>query len=497
MTQAAAKPFTTHADNMNPSKEKVGNVVETLISGAPRNVDEIYLNRLHENPDNPREQIGDVEDLAASVGSVGILEPLLVATAKAYQAADDRLPALEDGDYVVIAGHRRLAAAALADLDTVPCIVRDDLVGADAEVAMLIENLHREDLTPIEEAKGFEQLRSKHGKTQQQIADMTGYNQSHVSKRLALIKLPEDLQAKAGTAALPLEDAIAIAKHSDDPEVMKAIANRPNWKSIEQAASDAARNAERNAKLAEAKKSIKDRSLTFIDNNKVGYSSYQSSCEVTQLEREGVDVTDHLHRDCHAVTLQHKYAPDQSAYIVEVEVCTNPKGHPDSPSAKATAQRAKIESTRAKEAAAANKRRDARLEVVKSAVAKIDAATDLLVDQIIYALAMDARSYVSELCEVYEHLIQVLGITVPEPAEGEADDDDGFDRSIDAFTAYTAASNANLRRATAAWILTDQAVEAESNYGTRSARKAFLEWLQVRGYKLTAVEKQRLKEASA
>lgn len=141
------------------------------------------------HPRNPRRDVGDVTDLAASIAAVGLLEPLVVApwpndlgptpdptcptcgatgkcrtpagtAAKAWHAPRQDLYA--DGvrvEYVVICGHRRLAAVLTAGAANVPVVVRDDLTTTAAQLeAMLVENLHRADLTPIEEARAYQAL---------------------------------------------------------------------------------------------------------------------------------------------------------------------------------------------------------------------------------------------------------------------------------------------------------------------------------------------------
>ena len=105
---------------------------------------------LLENPLNPREELGDVSAEAASMRECGVLEPLIV------------VPVQIDGDarHMILFGHRRRAAAMEAGLATVPCDVRPEYAGRSSEqpADMLAENLHRRDLTAVEEAGGYAQL---------------------------------------------------------------------------------------------------------------------------------------------------------------------------------------------------------------------------------------------------------------------------------------------------------------------------------------------------
>lgn len=121
-----------------------------------------------------------LSELARSVAEHGVLQPLLVRPSG-------------DG-WEVVAGRRRLAAARIAEASVVPCIVRslDDDAAADAALA---ENLHRRDLSPLEQAMAYARLKSR-GLQQQEIAKRVGKSPQHLSTILALLDLPQDLQRK-------------------------------------------------------------------------------------------------------------------------------------------------------------------------------------------------------------------------------------------------------------------------------------------------------------
>jgi ParB family chromosome partitioning protein len=136
---------------------------------------------LVEHPGNVRTELRDLDELEASVRAKGILQPLLVT-----RTADDR--------YVVIGGHRRLAVAVRLDLPRVPVMLRTGLDGALAIEAMLVENLQRDGLDPLDEAIAYQQL-IRGGRTQADIAKAVGKNQGYISQRLALLNLTPDEQA--------------------------------------------------------------------------------------------------------------------------------------------------------------------------------------------------------------------------------------------------------------------------------------------------------------
>src|SRR4051812_19707751 len=103
------------------------------------------------HPANPRNDTGDVVELMASINSVGILQPLVVFPAPA-----------KPGTYVIIAGHRRHKAARLLNIREVPCVVRTDAKRIDDQVIMmLVENLQRRDLGPVEQAEAYGMLRDR------------------------------------------------------------------------------------------------------------------------------------------------------------------------------------------------------------------------------------------------------------------------------------------------------------------------------------------------
>ena len=164
----------------------------------------VALERLVAASDNPRRDVGDVSDLAASIRSVGLLEPLIVC----QQGPSE--------PYLVVAGHRRLAAAALAGLSVVPVIVRR-LTDAERTEIMVIENLQREGLAPLEEALAYRRLIDL-GYSQRKLAERVGSSQATVSKRLALLNLPEAARAALDSGRITLEDAQALTKLNNLPE---------------------------------------------------------------------------------------------------------------------------------------------------------------------------------------------------------------------------------------------------------------------------------------
>lgn len=159
---------------------------------------------------------GNIIDLMNSIAQVGLLTPLIV----------QELGDVEDG-FVVVAGHRRLEALTRLHSDDwlVPVLVRNDFDDRAITQVMLIENLQREDLSPLDEAKAFRSLRQS-GLSQTEIAEKIGRSQSFVSQRLNLLTLPDDVQSLLADKVIKLSDAvemIGISEESLKPLVKKAL----------------------------------------------------------------------------------------------------------------------------------------------------------------------------------------------------------------------------------------------------------------------------------
>jgi ParB family chromosome partitioning protein len=153
------------------------------------------------DPDNLRDELHGIDELAESISSIGMLEPIVVRR--------------RGQQFVIVAGHRRRAAAALLQHVTVPVVIAD-LRAEDVLVAMLIENGQREDLDPIEEARGLEKLRTR-GETplaHAEVAKMIGRTQAYVSNRLALLALPADEQAAIRAGHMPLREGVTRGRHA-------------------------------------------------------------------------------------------------------------------------------------------------------------------------------------------------------------------------------------------------------------------------------------------
>lgn len=456
--------------------QRTGSVVEQLLAPADVRVEQLPVELLFDHPDNPRGSIGDVDELAASIKANGILEPLIVVPAAAWSKHDDRLPHCEAGDYVLIAGHRRKAAAVQAGQATVPCLVREDLVGAAAEVAMLVENLQREGLSAIEEARGFSRLEEQ-GKSQREMARLVGCTQPHVSKRLALLKLPDDIVPLIGTADLPIAAAVELAKIGDEPKLIKTVLKRPSWQTVDQAVEAAIKDRDKATALDARKKQLRDSGIAnIVKFPQYGfYSSGGSQVPLKQLEDDGVDITEHEHFACHAAAVGYTSYSDE----LRVEyICTNPPVHGESKAAKALAERDDYDKKRAREREKEAKRRAERVAILgglcKTPTADVEnLALTALLDQLLEQFYGDD----------YNELAGLLDIPVPD----DAGRDYFHDLDDDPVLLLAGKDAKSLRRVvcTAALLLLD----GELRHGSTAA-KTYLRLLQARGYKLDRDEKR-------
>ncbi len=183
-----------------------------LASGRASVVIDVALDRIKPNPYQPREHFddGETEELAASIRSKGLLQPVLLRR--------------QGVGYELIAGERRLRAARRAELTTVPAIVRD---ASDREVLelALIENEQRVGLTPIESARSYTRALEEFQLTQSELADVLGRDRSTVSNVIRLLRLPEKVQAMIEDRRLSLGHARALLA-LDDPKRCHMIAER-------------------------------------------------------------------------------------------------------------------------------------------------------------------------------------------------------------------------------------------------------------------------------
>jgi ParB family chromosome partitioning protein len=147
-------------------------------------VTEIPVETIKANPDQPRRHFdeADLDELAQSIREKGVLQPILVR------------PAVFAGEFQIVAGERRWRSAQRAGIRAIPALVRSLSDEEVLEIA-IVENVQRQDLSPMEEADGYRTLIEKFGRTQAQVADTVGKSRVHVANALRLLQLPDSVQA--------------------------------------------------------------------------------------------------------------------------------------------------------------------------------------------------------------------------------------------------------------------------------------------------------------
>ena len=195
-----------------PKKMGLGRGLDALLPEIEEQesaVREIAITDIDRNPQQPRRAFDEeaLKSLSESIRVSGVLSPLLV---------------VQTGErYRLVAGERRLRAALMAGLQTVPCVVRDFTRQQEMEAA-LVENLQREDLNPIEEAEGIRALMEQCGYTQEKAAERLGKSRPAVANSLRLLSLEEEITAEVRSGRLSAGHARVLAG-IHDAEARKAL----------------------------------------------------------------------------------------------------------------------------------------------------------------------------------------------------------------------------------------------------------------------------------
>ncbi len=195
----------------------IGEPVDVAVGKGADQVRPILLSQLEPSPTNPRKHFADAEldELAASLKQHGLLEPLVVRPDAIYITGKGK-PV-----YEIVCGERRYRAAQRARLKEVLCRV---CYFSDQEVLeiQLVENIQRADLTPLEEARAFKHLLDA-GMTQEKLAQKIGRTQGHVSNRVRLLELPDDLQEVVGSGRLPATQARLLVPYLAVPAIVREM----------------------------------------------------------------------------------------------------------------------------------------------------------------------------------------------------------------------------------------------------------------------------------
>lgn len=192
----------------------------------------IPVRKLHPHPDNPRKELGDLSELAASIKENGVYQNLTVIPGHYLNSREYIAKCVDEGgdaaaaaaawtpkalwsseDYTIIIGHRRAAAAQQAGLYELPCVIVE-MDEREQMQTMMIENMQRSDLTVYEQAQGFQMMLDM-GDTVERVADRSGFSQSTIRRRIKLLELNHDNFKKAEQRGATLSDFVELNKIED------------------------------------------------------------------------------------------------------------------------------------------------------------------------------------------------------------------------------------------------------------------------------------------
>jgi ParB family transcriptional regulator, chromosome partitioning protein len=175
--------------------------------------EEVALDAITPNPRQPRRSFDEeaIDELAASITEVGLLQPVVVRN-------------LGDGKYELVMGERRWRASARAGLEAIPAIVRET-PDTDMLRDALLENLHRQQLDPLEEAAAYQQLLDDFGATHEQLAQKIGRSRPHITNTLRLLNLPPAVQKRVAAGVISAGHARALLS-LDDTQAQERLAQR-------------------------------------------------------------------------------------------------------------------------------------------------------------------------------------------------------------------------------------------------------------------------------
>ena len=266
----------------------------------------IACRRLHPHPDNPRKELGDLTELAASIKENGIFQNLTVIPGHYLNSREYIAKCVDEGgdaaaaaaawtpkavwssnDYTIIIGHRRAAAAQQAGLFEVPCVVVE-MDEREQLQTMMIENMQRSDLTTYEQAQGF-QLMLDLGDTVEQVASKSGFSQSTIRRRVKLLSLDRDAFRRAELRGATLSDYAELDKIESVEGKNKALEalGTQNFRRVMQDILEKQKWEHRKAEwIAELKKfAVEDPSVNYQTHEHVtGYSKWNITKDVVVPE---------------------------------------------------------------------------------------------------------------------------------------------------------------------------------------------------------------------
>lgn len=222
--------------------------------------DKVSLDRIFHSPLQPREKIDDedLEGLVKSIKQNGVLQPVL-------------LRRVEEDKFELVYGHRRFEAAKRANLDEIPAVVRQLTDREVLEIAV-IENVQREDLNPIEEARSYKKLNTEFDLTQEEIAERVGKARTTVTNKLRLLSLPDEVKEALMEGKITEGHARALLSLKDRKKILRELENILSSKKTVRDVEDTGKSRKRKKKELPAKYRDLREELIHIFNTDVKIS---------------------------------------------------------------------------------------------------------------------------------------------------------------------------------------------------------------------------------
>lgn len=236
---------------------------------------QIPIDMLRPHPDNPRKDLGDLTELAESIKARGVMQNLTV------------IPQYKLGQiayYTILIGHRRCEASKIAGLKTLPCTVVNVMSKKEQIATMLLENMQRSDLTPLEQAEGF-QMMIDLGEGIRSIEKKTGFSATTIWHRVKLLELDREELRKSQEREVKLTDYIKLEKLKnveDKNECLKEIGTN----NFDYTYNSKLQEQERKEKQKVIKKKLKDKGLVDITDEKGRYLKYDNvvACDYADID---------------------------------------------------------------------------------------------------------------------------------------------------------------------------------------------------------------------
>lgn len=251
--------------------------------------------------ENVRQNLGDLDELTSSMEDLGVVLPV-------------RVVERSDHGLLLVAGHRRVAAAQAAGLEEVPALVSPDPGDAGRVLLAMVENLQRLDLDPIDEAVGYERL-VEAGWSATEVAERLGRSKGHVSRRRALLRLPASIQTRIRTGEVRADTGYQVSQlvGAVPDEDLAGLVDGPA-----QAIRERQQALKSERRVAAAEDTLRDDGVHVVEE---GGFPWQSRLDVT-----GLDPDEHRDESCHAAYVQ-PTPWDKESQVQVVEGCVDLDRH--------------------------------------------------------------------------------------------------------------------------------------------------------------------------